>query len=137
LYNNYRHYPAYFHYNRSKEIRQLLLYLSEKGIRFTESSPYAHNQNRLAERSIQVVLKRLRAVFLTSGLPLPLWGYVISSIIKIINRTANLIKEHTPYQLLLNKLVPEKAPHTPDLQDYKAISFKCIVHILPEKRPIG
>jgi len=97
LYNTYRRYPAYFHYDRGKEIRQLLPYLSEKGIGFTESSPYAHNQNGLAERSIRVVLERLRAVFLALGLLSTLWGYVIGSVVEIINRTANLIKEHTPY----------------------------------------
>jgi len=43
LYNTYRHYPAHFHYDGSKEIRRLLLYLSEKGIGFTESSPYTYN----------------------------------------------------------------------------------------------
>jgi len=84
-----------------------------------------------------VVLKRLRAVFLALGLPSTLWGYVISSVVKIINRTANSTKEHTPYQLFLDKLVPEKAPHTPNLQNYKAIGFKCIVYIPPEKRLIG
>lgn len=43
LYNTYRRYPAHFYYNRGKEIRRLLPYLSKKGIRFTKSSPYAYN----------------------------------------------------------------------------------------------
>ena len=72
LYNTYRRYPAYFYYDGGKEIRRLLPYLTEKGIGFSESSPYAYNQNRLAERSIRVILKRLRAVMVASRLPLSL-----------------------------------------------------------------
>jgi IS30 family transposase len=43
LYNTYKRYPAHFHYDGGTEIRRLLPYLIEKGIKFTESSPYAHN----------------------------------------------------------------------------------------------
>ena len=62
-----------------------------------KSSPYAYNQNGLAERSIRVILERLRAVMVAFGLPLSLWGYVIGSVVEIINRTANFTKELTPY----------------------------------------
>ena len=43
LYNTYRRYLAYFYYDGGKEIRRLLPYLTEKGIGFSESSPYAYN----------------------------------------------------------------------------------------------
>ena len=43
LYNTYKRYPAHFHYDGGKEIRRLLPFLAEKGIGFSESSPYAHN----------------------------------------------------------------------------------------------
>lgn len=43
LYNTYKRYPAHFHYDGGKEIRRLLPYLTEKGISFSESSPYAYN----------------------------------------------------------------------------------------------
>ena len=72
LYNTYRRYLAHFYYDRGKEIRRLLPYLTEKRIGFSESSPYTYNQNRLTERSIRVILKRLRTVIVTSGLPLSL-----------------------------------------------------------------
>ena len=72
LYNTYRRYLAHFYYNGGKEIRRLLPYLTEKGIGFSESSPYAYNQNKLTKRSIRVILKRLRTVIVTSGLPLNL-----------------------------------------------------------------
>ena len=105
LYNTYKRYPAHFHYDGGKEIRRLLPYLTEKGIGFSESSPYAHNQNGLAERSIRVVLERLRAVITASGLPANLWGYIIGPIVELINRTANSTTELTPYQLFHDELV--------------------------------
>ena len=115
LYNTYRRYPAHFHYDGGKEIRRLLPYLTEKGISFSESSPYAHNQNGLAERSIRVVLERLRAVMVASSLPASLWGYTIGPIVEVINRTANSTTELTPYQLFYDELVPSQALYTPDL----------------------
>jgi hypothetical protein len=69
LYNTYKRYPVYFHYDGGKEIRRLLPYLKEKGIGFSKSSPYAYNQNGLVERSIRVVLERLRAIITALGLP--------------------------------------------------------------------
>ena len=59
LYNTFRRYPAYFHYDGGIKIKRLLPYLTEKGIGFSELSPYAYNQNRLTERFIRVILKRL------------------------------------------------------------------------------
>jgi hypothetical protein len=106
LYNTYKRYPAHFHYDGGKEIRRLLPYLTEKGIGFSESSPYAHNQNGLAERSIRVILERLRATTIASRLLPSLWSYIIGSIVEIVNRTANSTKELTPYQLFHDELVP-------------------------------
>ena len=54
--------------------------------------------------------------------------------VEIINRTANSTKELTPYQLFLNELVPSQAPHTPDLQQYRAIGTDCTVLMPPKKR---
>ena len=72
LYNTYRRYLAYFYYDGGKEIRRLLPYFTEKSIGFSEFSPYTYNQNRLTERFIRVILKRLRAVIVAFELPLSL-----------------------------------------------------------------
>jgi hypothetical protein len=69
LYNTFQRYPAYLYYDGGKEIRRLLPYLTEKGIGFSESSPYAYNQNGLVERFIRVVLERLKAIITALGLP--------------------------------------------------------------------
>jgi hypothetical protein len=97
LHNTFQRYLAHFHYDGGKEVRRLLLYLTEKGIGFSESSSYAYNQNGLAERSIRVILERLRAVIIVSGLPSSLWGYIIGSVVEIINCTANSTKELTAF----------------------------------------
>jgi len=67
--NTFKQYSVYLYYDGGKKISRLRPYLREKGIVFSESSPYAHNQNSLAERTIQVVLKRLRAIMVASRLP--------------------------------------------------------------------
>ena len=67
--NTFKRYPVYLYYDRGKEISRLRPYLREKGIVFSESNPYTHNQNSLAERAIWVVLERLRAVMVALGLP--------------------------------------------------------------------
>jgi len=67
--NTFKRYPVYLYYDKGKEISRLRPYLRKKGIIFSESSPYTYNQNGLAKRIIQVVLKRLRAVIIALGLP--------------------------------------------------------------------
>ena len=95
--NTFKRYPVYLYYNRGKEISRLRPYLRKKGIVFSESSPYTYNQNSLAERTIRVVLERLRAVMVASGLLSSLWGYVIGPVVKLVNRIANTTKELTLY----------------------------------------
>ena len=43
LYNTFRRCPAHFYYDGGTEIKRLLLYLTEKGISFSEVSPYTYN----------------------------------------------------------------------------------------------
>ena len=41
--NTFKRYPVYLYYDRGKEISRLRPYLREKGIIFSESSPYTYN----------------------------------------------------------------------------------------------
>ena len=134
LWNTYGQYPAHIHYDGGREILVLKPYLINKGITFSESSAYAHNQNGLAERHIRVILERLRASMIASGLPLTLWSYTIGSIVDIINQTATTNRDLTPYQLFHDELSPATAPHLPRLEIYKAIGTEVLVHIPEEKR---
>jgi len=132
--NTFKRYPVHLYYDGGKEISRLRPYLREKGIVFSESSPYAHNQNGLAKRAIRVVLERLRVIMVALGLLSSLWGYVIGPVVKLVNRTTNTTKELTLYQFFFDKLVPLQAPHIPDLSNYRAIGANCMVLVPPEKR---
>ena len=44
-------------------------WLSVKGIDFVTSSPYVHEQNGLVERSVRVIIERLRATIIGADLP--------------------------------------------------------------------
>jgi hypothetical protein len=62
-------YPKGFHFDSGKEINtSLQAWLQYKGIDFSTSSPYIHEQNGLIERSIRVILDCLRATILAIGL---------------------------------------------------------------------
>jgi len=67
--NTFKRYLIYLYYNKGKKISRLRLYLREKGIVFSKSSPYTYNQNGLAKHIIRVVLKRLKAIIVALGLP--------------------------------------------------------------------
>ena len=77
------------------------------------------------------------AVIVASRLPYSLWGFVIGSIVEIINRMANSTKELIAFQLFYDKLVHLQAPYVPSLQDYRAIGFECLVLIPPKRRIIA
>jgi len=66
--NTFKRYPVHLYYNKGKEISRFRPYLYKKGIVFSESNPYAYNQNGLVKRIILVVLKRLRVVIIALGL---------------------------------------------------------------------
>ena len=71
LRNKYGAYPRKFHFDRGTEVNKLLQsWLSVRGIEFSTSSPYIHEQNGLIERSIRVILDRLRATMIGANLPL-------------------------------------------------------------------
>jgi transposase InsO family protein len=70
LKNKWGKYPRKFHFDRGTEINtQLQAWLARKGIDFSTSSPYTHEQNSLIERSIRVVLDRLRSTVVLLQLP--------------------------------------------------------------------
>jgi hypothetical protein len=65
----FRRYPKGFHFNSRKEINtSLQAWLQHKGLDFSTSSPYIHEQNSLIKRSIRVILDHLKATILTTGL---------------------------------------------------------------------
>ncbi|KAK2071914.1 hypothetical protein P8C59_006299 [Phyllachora maydis] len=108
LRNGFGRYPTKFHFNRGTEITDLLTtWLAKRGIKFSTSAPYIHEQNGLVERSIRVILD--------------------------LNSTAITNKETTPFQALFDELEPG-IPHIPNLERYRAIGARGEAIIPLEKR---
>ncbi|KAK2068828.1 hypothetical protein P8C59_003444 [Phyllachora maydis] len=60
LRNGFGRYPTKFYFNGGTEITDLLTtWLAKRGIKFSTSAPYIHEQNGLVERSVRVILDRL------------------------------------------------------------------------------
>lgn len=134
LKNKYGKYPTKFHFDGGNEVNSLLqAWLAKKGIDFSTSNPYTHEQNGLAERSIRVILDRVRATMVLLQLPQYLWCYILPSIVELVNSTAVTNRDLTPYQVLLDELEPEIS-HRPDLGRYKAIGSNIELLIPHEKR---
>ncbi|KAK2070804.1 hypothetical protein P8C59_005273 [Phyllachora maydis] len=59
LRNGFGRYPIKFHFDGGTEITDLLTtWLAKRGIKFSTSAPYIHEQNGLVERSVRVILDR-------------------------------------------------------------------------------
>ncbi|KAK2069997.1 hypothetical protein P8C59_004535 [Phyllachora maydis] len=98
LRNGFGRYPTKFHFDRGTEITDLLTtWLAKRGIKFSTSTPYIHEQNGLVERSVRVILD--------------------------FNSTAITNKETTPFQALFDELEPG-IPHIPNLERYRAIDAR-------------
>ena len=116
------------HFNGGTEIDTALqCWLARKGITFSTSSPYIHEQNSLAERSIRVILDRLRATMQWAQLPYNLWSYILPAVLVLVNCTAVTNRDQTPQQQLLEDLLGSFKIQ--DLSSYKAIGFYCKVLI--------
>jgi Reverse transcriptase (RNA-dependent DNA polymerase)/GAG-pre-integrase domain len=137
LKNTYNRYPSELHFDGGTEITgDLQGWLATKGITFSTSSPYIHEQNGLAERSIRVLLDRLRAVIQGTQLPLYLWNFILPAVLGLINCTAVTNKDKTPKQLLLEDLEPSKSYYL-NFQALRVIGADCEVLIPPEQRVKG
>ena len=65
LKNQYNRYPKRLFFDGGKEINSdLENWLTAKEIDFITSNPYVHEQNGLIERSMRVLIKRLRAIII-------------------------------------------------------------------------
>ncbi|KAK2068933.1 hypothetical protein P8C59_003547 [Phyllachora maydis] len=111
LRNGFGRYPTKFYFDGGTEITDLLTTWSAKrGIKFSTSAPYIHEQNGLVERSVRVILD-----------------------LELVNSIAITNKETTPFQALFNELEPG-IPHIPNLERYRAIGARGEAIIPLEKR---
>ncbi|KAK2070999.1 hypothetical protein P8C59_005456 [Phyllachora maydis] len=134
LRNGFGRYPTKFHFDGGTEITDLLTtWLAKKGIKFSTSAPYIHEQNGLVERSVRVILDRVRYTILSSALPQYLWCFILEAVVELVNSTAITNKETTPFQALFDELEPG-IPHIPNLERYRAIGARGEAIIPLEKR---
>ncbi|KAK2073821.1 hypothetical protein P8C59_008070 [Phyllachora maydis] len=112
LRNGFGRYPTKFHFDGGIEITDLLTtWLAKRGIKFSTSAPYIHEQNGLVERSC----------------------FILEAIVELVNSIAITNKETTPFQALFNKLEPG-IPYIPNLERYRAIGARGEAIIPLEKR---
>ncbi|KAK2069413.1 hypothetical protein P8C59_003998 [Phyllachora maydis] len=112
LRNGFGRYPTKFHFDGGTEITDLLTtWLAKRGIKFSTSAPYIHEQNSLVERSC----------------------FILEAIVELVNSTAITNKETTPFQALFNELEPGIL-HIPNLERYRAIGARGEAIIPLEKR---
>ncbi|KAK2075474.1 hypothetical protein P8C59_009600 [Phyllachora maydis] len=101
LRNGFGRYPTKFYFDRGTEITDLLTtWLAKRGIKFSTSAPYIHEQNGLVERSVRVILD-----------------------LELVNSTAITNKETTPFQALFDEL-ERSILYIPNLERYRAIGAK-------------
>ncbi|KAK2070667.1 hypothetical protein P8C59_005144 [Phyllachora maydis] len=87
LRNGFSRYPTKFHFDGGTEITDLLTtWLAKRGIKFSTSAPYIHEQNGLVERSVRVILDRVRYTILSSALPQYLWCFILEAIVELVNK---------------------------------------------------
>ncbi|KAK2067679.1 hypothetical protein P8C59_001393 [Phyllachora maydis] len=111
LRNGFGRYPTKFHFDGGTEITDLLTtWLAKRGIKFSTSTPYIHEQNGLVERSVRVILD-----------------------LELVNSIAITNKETTPFQALFDELEPGIL-HIPNLECYRAIGARGEAIIPLEKR---
>ncbi|KAK2069118.1 hypothetical protein P8C59_003723 [Phyllachora maydis] len=111
LRNGFGRYPTKFHFDRGTEITDLLTtWLAKRGIKFSTSAPYIHEQNSLVEQSVRVILD-----------------------LELVNSTAITNKETTPFQALFDELEPGIL-YIPNLERYRAIGARGEAIIPLEKR---
>src|SRR6266699_2854838 len=132
---SYRYFTR-FHFDGGNKINNLLqTWLQTIGISFNTSASYTYEQNGLIERSVHILIDRLRAMLQWAGLFYFLWYFIIQAVLELINCTAIMNRDLTPYQLFYDELEPATAPHRPNLKAYKAIGSHCKVLIPLKKQP--
>ncbi|KAK2068047.1 hypothetical protein P8C59_002719 [Phyllachora maydis] len=134
LRNGFGRYPTKFHFDGGTEITDLLTtWLAKRGIKFSTSAPYIHEQNGLVERSVRVILDCIRCTILSSALPQYLWCFILEAVVELVNSIAITNKETTPFQALFDELEPG-IPYIPNLERYRAIGARGEAIIPLEKR---
>ncbi|KAL2886856.1 Retrovirus-related Pol polyprotein from transposon TNT 1-94 [Ceratocystis lukuohia] len=128
LKNQMGRYPKTLHSDDASEFKssQCLLLAERRGITWSRSAGYAHEQNGIVERSVRTVCESLCATHESASLPSRLWPETLQGILYILNRTANSVAKTSPYQVLYGKL--------PDISHLHPIGCRAFWPIEVKKR---
>ena len=83
---------------------QLLTFLRDNGIQIDYSTPRRPEENGLAERTLQTIVRMMRSMLRQSGLGNGMWCYAWDTAIYLYNRMVHAGQQQTPHQLFTGQI---------------------------------
>lgn len=123
---------------REYSLSQLQELCDEVGSILELTTAYTPEQDGISERTIRIVIEKVRSVMIGQNIPGYLWPEIFMSIVKITNRTAtsNLV-DLTPIEAFMNAVDPpegEDRKHQPFMGYLRVLGCKTYVLIPQELR---
>ena len=101
-------------------------FLDANGIKFSPATPYRHEQNGIAERIIQTLMRKMRAMLKQCGLSNHFWCYALDCATTVYNRTRHNATKKIPDKEFFKREV--------DIDDLVVFGCIGVAHIDEEKR---
>ena len=106
------------------EYRSLSSFLTQLGIQFRHSCPYAHNQNGRAERKHRHIVELGLTLLAQASMPLQFWWNTFSTAVFLINRLPTQVLSHqSPYEKVYAK--------SPNFHFLKVFGCACFPFLRP------
>ena len=123
---------------REYSLSQLQELCDEVGSILELTTAYTPEQDGISERSIRIVIEKVRSVMISQNIPGWLWPEIFMSMIKVTNRTATLtLEDLTPYEAFMNAVDPPEGKdrkHQPFMGHLRVLGCKTYVLIPQELR---
>ena len=122
--------PVMFRSDNAPELikGRLEKYLHEVGMKPDSGHPYTPQLNGVCEKRNDLILMKMRALMIESGLPTKYWIYALQVAVHIINRLPSKPNDFkSPYEVLYGG--------KPDLKYMRVFGTTVMAHICKEVRP--